>query len=253
MDKKILIIEDDIDILSNVDILLRENGYRTLLAEDGYTGLSIAKNDRPDMVICDIMMPGINGYEVFDEFAGCDKLKIIPFIFLTAKAEKHDFRKGMELGADDYVVKPFSAMDLLNSVKARLRRVEILRSSASGNEEKKLSDRYGANDKLYVRVNGKPQFLKINQIICITSDRQYTSLKYLNGRNFVMRKSISNWESILPKDNFIRIHRSTIINFDMVEKIENSGNAGMKIFLKNHEEPFTASKRYSSKLKKNLK
>ena len=238
MNKKILIIEDDNDIISNIAILLSENRYTALRAED--------------LVICDIMMPGLNGYEVLEEFAKDRNLKSVPFIFLTAKIEKHDFRKGMEMGADDYVMKPFSALDLLNAVKTRLKRADVFRDSMPFGEDKSEERRYSKHDNIYVKINGKAHFIRVSQISSITSERQYTSLKHLNGKVFIMRKSISYWEKVLPKGIFVRIHRSTIINFDLIDRTENTGGSSIKIYLKNNDKPFCASKRYSAKLKKNL-
>ncbi|MBD2498067.1 response regulator [Nostoc sp. FACHB-280] len=117
---KILVIEDDINVRQNlVDLLYAEN-FNVITAENGYFGLQLAQTEIPDLVICDVMMPEIDGYEVLKELRQNPKTAIIPFIFLTAKSEKTDFRKGMDLGADDYIVKPFSRTELLTAIACRL-------------------------------------------------------------------------------------------------------------------------------------
>ncbi|MBD2593131.1 hybrid sensor histidine kinase/response regulator [Nostoc sp. MBR 210] len=117
---KILVIEDDINVRQNlVDLLYAEN-FNVITAENGYFGLQLAQTEVPDLVICDVMMPEIDGYEVLKELRQNPRTAIIPFIFLTAKSEKPDFRKGMDLGADDYIVKPFSRTELLAAITCRL-------------------------------------------------------------------------------------------------------------------------------------
>ncbi|MBD2436180.1 response regulator [Nostoc sp. FACHB-110] len=117
---KILVIEDDISVRLNlVDLLYAEN-FNVITADNGYIGLQLAQTEIPDLIICDIMMPELDGYEVVKSLRQNPKTAIIPFIFLTAKSEKTDFRKGMELGADDYIVKPFSRTELLAAITCRL-------------------------------------------------------------------------------------------------------------------------------------
>ncbi len=122
MKEKIIVIEDDGEIRKNLTILLEEEGYVVKCAADGKTGLSMISNEKPDLIICDIVMPGISGHEVFNEVNKIFKSPQIPFIFLTAKTDKDFFRFSMNLGADDYIFKPYKAKELLNSVKLRLNR-----------------------------------------------------------------------------------------------------------------------------------
>ena len=107
--KKILIIEDESAIRSTLRELLELNGYKAFLAEDGMEGVQLAKEINPDLIICDIMMPRMSGEGVIEELKKDKILSMVPFIFLTAKADISDFRNGMESGADDYITKPFRA------------------------------------------------------------------------------------------------------------------------------------------------
>lgn len=117
---KILIIEDE-DILRDIigEILTAEN-YQIFEAQNGKEGLEIAFLHLPDLVICDVMMPEIDGYEVLTQLRQHKLTTTTPFIFLTAKASKFDQRQGMNLGADDYLIKPFTRKELLDSVTTRL-------------------------------------------------------------------------------------------------------------------------------------
>ena len=119
----ILVIEDDPDIRDNLSSLFLRNGYQVLVASNGQDGLEKAFNSSPNLVVCDIMLPDLDGYSVLEKLTGSDKTQTIPFIYLTAKSDLNDFRKGMSLGADDYITKPFKAEDLLNSVKKRMNKL----------------------------------------------------------------------------------------------------------------------------------
>lgn len=120
MNKKILVIEDDVEIRSSLQDILELHEYDVVLAEDGYQGLKLAKEELPDLIICDILMPKFDGYEVFQDLKNDEKTIGIPFIYLTAKAELADLKKGLSLGADDYIVKPFHMDELISSVESRL-------------------------------------------------------------------------------------------------------------------------------------
>ncbi len=123
--KKILLIEDNPDVRENTAEILELAGYEVLTAPHGKTGVELAQAEKPDLIICDIMMPELDGYGVLHILSKKPETAGIPFIFLTAKTEKTDIRKGMNLGADDYLTKPFDDTDLLNAVEARLRKSAI--------------------------------------------------------------------------------------------------------------------------------
>jgi CRP/FNR family transcriptional regulator, cyclic AMP receptor protein len=125
--KKILLIEDNENIRNNTAEILELSNYKVFIAENGKTGIEIAIKNNPDLIICDIMMPGLDGYGVLHAVHKNDTLKNTPFIFLTAKTERSDFRKGMELGADDYITKPFTGTELLNAVDGRLKKLGMLK------------------------------------------------------------------------------------------------------------------------------
>lgn len=136
--KKIVFIEDNEDIRETTQEILELSGYVVSLAEDGIKGVELVQKEKPDIIICDIMMPGLDGYGVLNILNRNAETASIPFIFLTAKTEKEDIRKGMNLGADDYIVKPFNETDLLSAIETRLERSEKLKK-ASGNSLEDLN------------------------------------------------------------------------------------------------------------------
>src|SRR4051812_9742351 len=123
--KTILIIEDNPEIRENTSEILGLAGYEVQTAENGRKGVDLALSKRFDLVICDIMMPELDGYGVLHILSKKPDRADVPFIFLTAKTEKADVRKGMELGADDYLTKPFDDSELLNAVETRLKKHEM--------------------------------------------------------------------------------------------------------------------------------
>lgn len=150
--KTILIIDDNEDIRENTAEILSLGGYKTMTAENGKRGVEIALLEKPDLIVCDIMMPELDGYGVLHLLRKNPETENIPLIFLTAKAERSDLRKGMEMGADDYVTKPFEEIELMNAIESRLKKYEVLQKKYDPSG-KGLSEL--AND---LRENGLLQF-----------------------------------------------------------------------------------------------
>tara|TARA_R110002167_G_scaffold90933_5_gene244615 strand:+ start:1305 stop:2375 length:1071 start_codon:yes stop_codon:yes gene_type:complete len=125
--KKVLLIEDNADVRENTADILRLAGYNVAVAENGKVGIQTAKQFGPDIIICDIMMPGLNGFSVLHLLNEDPETARIPFIFLTAKSGKTDMRMGMNLGADDYLTKPFDEEELLDAISTRLKKYDFLR------------------------------------------------------------------------------------------------------------------------------
>jgi signal transduction histidine kinase len=134
MKPKVLIIEDEDLVREGIELLLDINGYQTSSAPNGLKGIELALAIQPDLIICDIMMPGANGYQVLESVRANQTTAITPFLFLTAKADHSDIRAGMNLGADDYLLKPFDVDDLLRAVASRLQK----KKAESELSEKKL-------------------------------------------------------------------------------------------------------------------
>ncbi len=133
--KKLLIIEDNQDVRENVGEILELASYQVVTAVNGKEGVDMAIKEKPDLIICDIMMPQLDGFGVIRILSKRVDTADIPFIFLSAKSEKEDFRKGMRLGADDYITKPFDDVELLDAIELRLKKSERLRNTFDGSFE----------------------------------------------------------------------------------------------------------------------
>ena len=176
--KSVLVIEDNKDIRENTTEILDLAGYKTFSAENGKLGVEIALKEKPDLVVCDIMMPVLDGYGVLHLLRKNEATANTPFIFLTAKIERTDFRKGMEMGADDYITKPFEEIELLNAIEIRLKKAAVLNKNHPASETgisdflkdvkgagliKELSEKYNIEKigkKLTVYLEGRrPKFL----------------------------------------------------------------------------------------------
>lgn len=134
--KKVLLIEDDVTVRENTAELLELSDYDVITAPNGNAGVKKAKAEKPDIIVCDIMMPEMDGYGVLQELSEDPETANIPFIFLSAKTEHKDIRKGMDLGADDYLTKPFEEEDLLSAIESRLAKVAILRAQRKDETQK---------------------------------------------------------------------------------------------------------------------
>ncbi|HYK44016.1 MAG TPA: response regulator [Parafilimonas sp.] len=142
--KKILVIEDNPEVRENIAEILELSNYEVRTAENGKEGVETALQATPDLIICDIMMPELDGYGVLHLLSKHIETYGVPFIFLTAKSEKSDLRKGMELGADDYITKPFDGIELLKAIEIRLQKAEAVKkhfeSSHTGNIDAFIND-----------------------------------------------------------------------------------------------------------------
>jgi DNA-binding NarL/FixJ family response regulator len=124
--KKILVIEDEPEMRRNLSTILRLEGFAAVTAENGRVGIEMALKEKPDLILCDVMMPEVDGYGVIKALHDEAATMNVPFIFLTAKGERADVRGGMNLGADDYLTKPVDKAELLRAINARLARAEQL-------------------------------------------------------------------------------------------------------------------------------
>src|SRR3954468_11817814 len=136
--RSILIIDDNTEIRENIAEILQLGGYTTLTAENGRNGVESAIKQKPSLIICDISMPELDGYGVLHVLKKNPETEYIPFIFLTAKTERNDFRKGMEMGADDFITKPFTDIELLTAIEMRLKKSALV-------EKKYTRDAEGIN------------------------------------------------------------------------------------------------------------
>ncbi|MCG1035163.1 response regulator [Polaribacter sargassicola] len=135
--KRILLIEDDVVLRENTSELLELSNYQVFNAPNGKKGVEMAKEILPDIIVCDIMMPELDGYGVLEALSNNESTQYIPFIFLSAKTERKDVRKGMDLGADDYITKPFNEEELISAIESRLAKASILKERREKQEAEK--------------------------------------------------------------------------------------------------------------------
>lgn len=174
MSKKVLIIEDNNDIRENVVEILELAGYQVFEAENGKTGVELAIKNIPDIILCDIMMPELDGYGVLYMLNKNPGTAATPFIFLTAKAERLDLRKGMEMGADDYLTKPFDDMELLNAIESRLKKKELQQDFYSKSLDRLtnlIAKNDGLNELQKIIGERKARQFKKNQVIYYDGDK----------------------------------------------------------------------------------
>ena len=127
--EKILLIEDNEALRENTAEILTLAQFEVIVAENGKAGIEMARMYQPNLIICDIMMPVLDGYGVYQIISKEPSLQEIPFIFLSAKSERNDLRKGMEMGADDYITKPFTDAELINAIHTRLEKAKRTQSN----------------------------------------------------------------------------------------------------------------------------
>lgn len=149
--KTVLLIEDDVVLRDCTAELLELSNYKVVKASNGKTGVLLAKTEKPDIIVCDIMMPELDGYGVIKSLSKNQNTKYIPFIFLSAKTEVRDVRMGMNLGADDYISKPFAIIDLVNAIESRLAKVSILQELTT-------------KSKTIINENGEDEIKTINDL-----------------------------------------------------------------------------------------
>ena len=248
MQKTILVIDDNTDLRENTAEILELAGYKTLTAENGKRGVDVATKEKPSLIVCDIMMPELDGYGVLHLLRKNPDTQNIPFIFLTAKTERSDFRKGMEMGADDYVTKPFEDIELLNAIEVRLKKAEVMDNNyaptAQGLSQfvkdvkdsgllKELSTQYSIEDYskkqmlyqegkrprfLYYLVNGKVKAFKshedgkeyITDLFSAGDFMGYTAL--IEDKNYDDSAVILDDAEIMliPKDDFLQMINTDI-------------------------------------------
>ncbi|MEO9147128.1 MAG: response regulator [Ginsengibacter sp.] len=197
--KKVLLIDDSNDLRENTAEILELANYKVFTAENGKAGVELALREDPDLIICDIMMPELDGYGVLHLLQKNPSVRNKPFIFLTAKTEHKDLRKGMELGADDYITKPFSGIELLSAVESRLKKMELIEKQFNGDlQELQELIRVGSGDALKdLTENSNINYYKKKQRVYSEGNRP-TSLYYVkNGKVKTFRTNDNGKELVI--------------------------------------------------------
>jgi len=248
--KTILVIEDDPAVRENIQFLLEESGYTVVTANDGNQGMAIAPKLVPDLILCDIMMPHADGYDVLRALRSRPETFSVPFVFLTARSEMTDMRRGMQLGADDFLLKPYKAEDLLQAVLTQISKQPVPRANADAKHQEPA---HALPEHELVLAGSTPEVFKIADIKYIKAEEEYSVVFTCDGKKHVVRRLLKEWEEHLPGSTFLRIHRSFLINLNHVLKIEKWFNHTYRVFLKDVAEPLVMSRRFSTQLRAKVK
>lgn len=234
MNKKILVIDDSLFFRQQIKLALTNAGYDVIVSDNGEDGLLQVKKEKPDLVLLDIVMPGIDGFEVCGILRSSDSNNLMPIIILTAKDAQEDKLVGLELGADDYITKPFNERELLSRIRNTLRRIDRNRAAnpltgLSGNLEiqREISSRI-AKDELFAIVyvdldnfksyNDVYGFANGDMVIKLTADILMDQVRgFGNKEDFVGHIGGDDYVIVTTPDKAAEISRETILQFD--EKI----------------------------------
>jgi two-component system LytT family response regulator len=236
---KALIVDDERLARQDLRNLLDELDEVEILGEavDGEDALEKIKELDPDLIFLDIQMPGMSGFDLLEKLDS--SLKVV---FVTA-FDEYAIR-AFEVNALDYLLKPVSEKRL----KESLGRLETEQLEASTDDQRPLKHR----DRLLIRLDNHLRFLKVDDISCIESAGDYSEVHTQDGKKHLVYKPMNEWERRLPDDTFCRIHRSTIVNLDAMERLEEWFNHSYRVYITGIEKPFVMSRRYAAKLKKKM-
>jgi CheY-like chemotaxis protein len=229
--KKILVIEDEPPVRANILELLEAEDFDGVGAANGFIGALWAQEHLPDLIICDVMMPEVNGYEVLSALRENPMTNSIPFIFLTAMSDKADIRQGMNLGADDYLTKPFTRAELLEAISSRLNKQESVMQQYN-NEQQRTKALKQKVQELQQNLDVKDSMLKqfqqqsstavsklnmaINMLKNMQSgtqrDRCLAILQKTCAEEIALTNQIPNLKSLMPTENFELLQQFNIVN-----------------------------------------
>jgi CRP-like cAMP-binding protein/AmiR/NasT family two-component response regulator len=212
MKKTIVIIEDNEDIRESTAEILELANYQVLKADNGKTGVELVQKNLPDLILCDIMMPELDGYGVLYLLNKNPETASIPFIFLTAKAERVDMRKGMEMGADDYLTKPFDDVELMNAIETRLNKKDkqqAFYSKSLENLQTLANNGKGATELKKIIAERKIRSLRKNQIVYYEGDPAQGIYLILSGHIKAVKLSEDGRElitGIYGPEEYLGVH-----------------------------------------------
>jgi DNA-binding response OmpR family regulator len=249
---KILLIEDEAGFRRLVTMSLLKHGYEVLEASDGSEGVKRAVDSRPDLILCDLVMPQMHGYEVLAELQRDERLADIPVIFLTGQSELEQIRQGMNLGADDYLTKPANIVDLLGAIAARLNRRRPQRRRAEmppGRGTQAIG-----NDTCLITTSREKRLIRFTEIRAVLADGEYSWVYWdKSNKGALIRKPLKQWQAELPRDQFLRVHRHAIINLAFLDRVEKLPQSRLQLHLHDVPEPILVSLSQTPALNRKLK
>jgi DNA-binding LytR/AlgR family response regulator len=256
----VLIVEDDSNLAQALAHFLRCNELLVITAGDGRRAIELATSARPDLILCDLDLPGVHGFDVLALLQDNPELWDIPFLILTGRGGFKDIRKGMNLGADDYLVKPVPPEELLAAVRARLRRrqrrqqnLESPSSSSKAESGESDDDVPSKGEPLFLKTPEGRQRVEVEDIQWISAYGEYTRIHWAASSHALLRKPMKAWEADLSSEIFLRIHRNSIINLRWLERVEKGEDGEMMAYLREKVEPIPVSLRKMPILNRRLR
>jgi two-component system LytT family response regulator len=218
------------DLLSDFEII------KVIAEADSVpSAVKIVNDLQPELIFLDIQMPGESGFDLLQQINSLPKI-----VFVTAY-NQYAIR-AFEVNALDYLLKPINPQRLAQA---------IARLSVDSQESAETFKPLEYDDHLFIAVGNQANFIKVSSIVCIRADGVYSELLINDGRKLVLHKSLKQWLKQLPAKHFVQIHRSTIINLETVECVEQWFNYSYRVFLRNVKEPLEMSRRFAAQLKSN--
>jgi DNA-binding LytR/AlgR family response regulator len=248
---RILLVDDDAQFRGFICRFLVKNEFTPLEAADASTGLAMVKQEQPDLILCDLEMPGMDGYEFLARVQQDPVATTIPVIFLTGRSDLEEIRFGMNLGADDYLTKPVSLEDLARAIQTRLARSKQRRDAVLTDASARLTS---ALEKTFlVKTSREQRLVKVRDISRIIAYGEYSWIYWEASKGAMLRKSLKQWMAELPSDQFVRVHRGAIVNLSYLDKVEKLSGGQTFIHVRNATEPIPVSLRLAPELNRKLR
>lgn len=204
-------------------------------ADNVPSGIKIVNDLQPELIFLDIQMPGESGFDLLQQ------IDLLPKIVFVTAYDRYAIR-AFEVNALDYLLKPINPQRLAQAID---------RLSEDRQESVETIKPLEYDDHLFIAVGNQADFIKVSSIVCIRADGVYSEVLTDDGRKFVLHKSLKQWLKQLPAKHFVQIHRSTVINLENVERVEQWFNYSYRVYLRNIKEPLVMSRRFVAQLKNN--
>lgn len=257
----ILLIEDDSALAAALGQFLRGQGFEVITVSDGLRGVEIATSTRPNLILCDLDLPKMDGFGVLAVLQTNPDLWDTPFLFITGRGHLKDIRAGMNLGADDYLVKPVPPEDLLTAIQTRLRIYHRRGKSRAGSLEHRSQTTARDEDEateaqsgsIFLRTPVGRQRVAMTEIEWIAAYGEYSRVIWGGTEGVLVRKTMKSWEAELPGDVFLRVHRNAILNLNRLVRVEKVDATVMRAYLQGRPDPIEVSLRKTAVLNRRLK
>ncbi|HEX7653972.1 MAG TPA: response regulator transcription factor [Verrucomicrobiae bacterium] len=278
--KRILIIDDDPQVLQVVSEFLHRSGYAVWNSTNGEKGLKLATTFKPDLVLCDLQMPVMNGWDFTRQLRAIPGLADIPVIFLSAVTDRAEVRRSMNCGGDDFLNKPLNLQEIAQTVMARLQRRQHLEErqaqrthsalaifaglvdtnprqltgeAADSDPARAVTPSEGpGNGHFMAEVNHRRMFVKYTELKAILAYGEY-SQAFWGPHKVLFRKPLKQWLRELPLETFVRIHRQSIINLRYFDFLESDPHGHPQVHLKDFGTVLPVSQRCAPQLNRRLK